>query len=326
MDDLANNLINAEGLSVNTKVLYANRIKILKSLYTGNKDLEFVILNPKKTIKKIYDKYKAYQTIKNFIATILAVFKYNPIFKQQYPNLYDYYYAEYEKANEKVNEKYDDNRMSEKQEEQFFTFEELLKGIEKMEVGTQDHLLMSFYTLMPPLRLDLNEVKIFKREPKKTDIDKYNFIVLRQRGSLVLVLNNYKTSKQYGKQELVLPKPLVKIIRNYFKQDEKINQDYLFLNCNDEPYTDSGFSLYISRVLKDILGKHSTLNMIRHAYINFIANHNLTTGEKKTIAKQMCHSTDMQDQYRLMKPNNAQTESNENKIIVADSGSDCVVA
>lgn len=300
MADLANNLINAEGLSVNTKVLYANRIKILKSMYNnGGREIDYVILNPKKTIKKIYDKYKAPQTIKNFIATILAIFKYNPLFKQTYPLLYDYYTAEYEKVNNKINEKYDSNEMSEKQKEQHFTFEELLEAVDKMERGTQDYLLMAFYTMMPPLRLDLNEVRLYRREPKQIDQNRDNYLVIRQRGSLVLVINNYKTSGTYGKQEIVLPKMLAKLIKQYFK--DRREQNWLFINSNNEPYSDAGFSMYISNVLKKILGKHSTMNMIRHSYINYISgNKTMTTGEKKEIATQMGHSLQMQDQYRLI--------------------------
>jgi hypothetical protein len=298
--ELEKNVINASGISVQTKMNYANHFKILKSMFMGkNKDLETIILNPKKTIDKIYKKYPAITSRRAVLSSILGIFKYNPIFKQQYPNIYDFYLEEVKGLSELIQQKYDNNDLSERQKEQFFTWDELLQAVDKMEKGTQEHLLMRFYTLLPPVRLDLNEVRIFKREPKLIDKDKYNYIVLRARGTLVLVLSQYKTANTYGKQEIVLPKQLAKELRVFISNNP--DRQYLFLNRNNELYTEPTMSLYITNILKKILGKHSSMNMIRHAYVNYINNDkNMTTGEKKQVAKGMGHSLLQQENYRLM--------------------------
>lgn len=302
--ELENNVLNASGISIQTKLNYANHFKILKSMFMGkNKDLETIILNPRRTLAKIYKKYPAISSRRSVLSSILGIFKYNPIFKQQYQQVYDFYLEVVKSLSDIIGQKYDNNELSQKQQEQYFTWEELLNAVDKMEKGTQEHLIMRFYTLLPPVRLDLNEVKVYRREPKLQDRNKGNYIVLRQRGTLVLVLNDYKTSNTYGKQELVLPKELAKELRLFFKDKE--NREYLILNKNNELYSEPTMSLYISNILKKILGKHSSMNMIRHAYVNYInKDKNMTTGDKKQIAKGMGHSLMQQEHYRLMPTEN----------------------
>ena len=108
--ELENNVINASGLSLQTKMTYANHFKILKSWFLGkNKDLETIILTPKRTIAKVYKKYPSMTTRRTFLSSILGVFKYNPVFKNQYEDVYNIYLDEVKGLSELISKKYDNN-------------------------------------------------------------------------------------------------------------------------------------------------------------------------------------------------------------------------
>ena len=82
-------------------------------------------------------------------------------------------------------------------------FEELEKLRDSFEKGSDIRLLISLYTMMPPVRSDYYKVKIYKDE-KLVPKDDTNFIVLNSKP--YIALRKYKTSKTYNTIKINIPK------------------------------------------------------------------------------------------------------------------------
>jgi hypothetical protein len=116
----------------------------------------------------------------------------------------------------------------------------------------QDFIIVSLYYLIPPRRLlDYTEFKI-RNINKNTDnyMDKNNF-----------VFNNYKTSKTYGKQVVLIPVALKNIIKKWIT----INPTEYLLFDNKKNKLNSTTMIY---KLNKIFGKNISVNSLRHSYLS----------------------------------------------------------
>ena len=63
---------------------------------------------------------------------------------------------------------------------------------------------------------------------------------------------------------------------------------------------ESAYSTFIRRVFIEHIGKPCTINALRHAYISEFVGKKHTYNELSAMARSMCHSTDMQQQYNVL--------------------------
>jgi hypothetical protein len=267
------------------------------------KDMEYVAKHPKETYEAIrayeYREGKKYdnKSIKNLLTAILSYYKGEdgviPCDMQPYHKQYLQFFRE---AKGQVVAFYDQNQPTEKQKEGVLKWEDVLAKrdeLGKKEYGSRRHLLLSMYTYMPPLRQDFDLVKILAKTPKNGE---GNYLILNSKVSR-LVLNEYKTSYLYGKQDENLPKELTKVVKASLQQQPR---EYLFTDVDGNPYKSANsFTSFSNRTLKEVFNNQAmTVTMLRHAYISSQDYNKLTEGEKKELARQMGHSVEQQGVYR----------------------------
>jgi phosphorylcholine metabolism protein LicD len=108
----------------------------------------------------------------------------------------------------------------------------------------------------PPRRLaDFTNLKLNNINPE-TD----NYI----KDGDTLVFNIYKTAKRYGKQQVPLPRKVMKIIDKFIEQTKHINREYLLFDNYYQPLT----SVKLNQRLNSIFdGKKVSTNNFRHSYL-----------------------------------------------------------
>ena len=284
-------------LSDITRKIYLERWKVL--LQQHQVDIFTIVTQPKKYIAWIKKEYDSLATQKSYMSAVLAVFRHNEGLKKQRNKAYTMWYAAFQEVHEKIDEKYKRNEPSARQIDGYVPFNQIVVKRDELDKGSDERLLLAFYTYIPPLRCDFNEVRIYEGAPPETTKREKNYILLEgDKNRATMVLQEFKTvAKMEEKYEKVLPPELVAELE---KSLEKNPRQYLFQDKNQRPYRASSFNKWANRVLKRLFGKNLTISLIRHSYINSLDFNRLTVEEKEKIAKDMTHTVGTQDRYRLI--------------------------
>lgn len=303
--DFIENIMKAE-LSQVTKRVYLERIKYM--LTHQKVDVFTILRNPQKYVAWIQQNFDSLATQKSYISAILAVFRHNEGLKQQEQKHYDAWYAAFQEIHAQIDERYKRNEPSERQTQGYVPFEEIVAKRDELEHGSLDRLLLGMYTYIPPLRADMNRVRVFDAYHIPNVIKEDNYMILDEKSKTGrLVLREFKTATSAHHYEKDLPSALVKEILANMERDPR---DYLFQDRNGSPYRASSYTKWANRALQRIFGKNLTISLIRHSYINTLDFNTLTVQEKETIARDMAHTVGTQDRYRLIfhKPPTSQQE------------------
>ncbi len=274
-----------------------------------HKDMIYIIENPKEVIDKLYNyKYKNYKnynvkTIKNYITGICSYIKFNnlsEVYKKQYKDYND----ELIKLSQIIKSEYDEQKPPEHKIDSIITWDNFLKKREqlhKLDYASKEHLLLSMYSYIPPVRQDYGNIRIFYKEPTENDlvyiednelIKIENYIILKNLYEGILVLNDYKTKKIYKEYKTELPKELVEIIKDSI---EKNDRNFLFINSKGKPYKDN-FTKWSNRTLNKIFKKTNlSVGLLRKIFISQPSLRQSPTSIREPIAKKMLHSVQMAD-------------------------------
>ena len=141
---------------------------------------------------------------------------------QKQSDLYKKWLDIHQEVRAPINAKYQSNEPNSRQKEAYISFEELVKIRNKLEDGTSEKLLLSMYTMIPPVRSDYYKIAIYKTENEVTD-DIDNYLIMNSKP--FIVLRKYKTSKTYKAIKIDLPKDLVKQIKSSLNKNPR---DFLF--------------------------------------------------------------------------------------------------
>lgn len=289
--DLLIYLMKAE-LSELTKQNYKDRLVHLEKQF--NQSIFDIIKNAEQSIKKIKQMYNQETTRKVYTSVILSLFRHVPNLKEQLPKQYIQWSNAFKDSDQAVEERYKHNAPTDKQKAGYVPYEEIKQERYKLPKGSIERLLLAMYTDIYPLRADFNKVRLYKTVPVNPEP---NYIHMKRNGC-ILILNEYKTANKHGQFEKELPSSLCKEIHDSL---EEKHRDYLFINANKEPFElSNSFTHYANKILKNIFKKPLTISLIRHAFISTLDFNTLTIAEKEAIAKDMCHTTKLQDQYRLI--------------------------
>lgn len=292
-------VIQNANLSTISKRQYLQRLKMM--MQHLQKDIFWILKHPKEGIAWIRSYAEAHTSQKSFVNAVLAVFKHCPDLKTQEKASFDQWYAAFSEVDAKIEERYKSNEPSERQREGYVAFPEIVKKRDALEPGSNDRLLLSMYTHLPPLRADFNRVRIYTNEPKKGDSEgedddrEDNYIVLGGRPRLVL--HEFKTKRHREHYEKDLPKPLLEEIRASLKRSPR---EWLFRSRDGKPYSANSYTKWANGVLARLFGRPLTISLIRHSFINTLDFNTLTVHEKEQIAKDMSHTVATQDRYRLI--------------------------
>ncbi len=301
--DIANEIKKTRNIKENSLKAY---LIILKKL-NNNKEVENLdyLKDTENIMKKI--KEMALTTQRNYLGSILVAL---PILKNSKDTL-EFYKTELEKVNKDYQDIIGSHEKSEKQKTNWSSLEELKtilnkykkeiknnKYNDKEKLSSKEfnfltnYLIVALYTLIPPTRLDYAPMSIIKS--KEVDDDKNNYLVNKSRNTKFFIINEYKSSKTYGKQIIKIPPDLNSIINLYLKFHDD-NKSFL-LNSRGQHLTANGLSKLLTSSFKRYTDKSITLNLLRHVYIS--ENVKLTEDtEESKLASSMMHSEATQQTY-----------------------------
>jgi len=282
--------------SESTLKQYQSRIKILT-------DAKIDLTDP---LKWFEDTKQGLSSQKLYLSAIKWYMTEN---KQEFPA------ALQQKINElykKQNEKAEKQELSEKQEKQFVEWSKVVEAAktlgekqDKTEKEWRDHLILSLYTLNPPVRADYGEVQVFPKRNKKRTTG--NELIWRK-AKPVFVFRDYKTAKTYGEVELPVNKQLQKVIADWFAHLGKTPKYLLgsfdvkgsHVTYNPEkPMSALSLSHSVQEIMKKYTGRDAGISLLRHSYITHTFPTLKTIESKNELSRRMLHSKTLQEQYNL---------------------------
>ena len=180
------------------------------------------------------------------------------------------------------------------------SLKDLTQKRDTLKQGTLDHLLIGFYTYLPPVRADYYATQIVKQGEQPTEPNYIEWNPDRSR----VVITDFKTARMYKEITNDLPDELH---RSLTLSLESQPRSYLFVNKEGNPFTRNGFSIWASNRLLAIFQKGLTLTMLRHIYISSL-DFNLPPSTLKQIGDTMGHHLSQQLLYKWKKDSTALSE------------------
>lgn len=298
-----------------TKSTYKSRLQVIQNdIWLNCKSvnykvgkgrcLHYILMHPEAFLEKLdeyanktggrLDKEKLSMHAKDgYVTALKSLFQEAPGLKQKYPEIFMKWDEIHKEVRAPINAKYQSNKPTERQEEAYVSFDELERKRDSLEIGSDARLLLSLYTLVPPLRSDYNLVAIYKNDK---DIKYDNYLILNK--NPYLVITKYKTAKTYKDIKIYLPKKLVKEIKESLKLKPR---EFIFVQKNGKPYEKSNtFNRWANRTLKSLFDKKNiSLSTLRHIYITRrdLKLEEKSGLERNKIAQIMGHSVGTQQNY-----------------------------
>jgi hypothetical protein len=158
---------------------------------------------------------------------------------------------------------------------------------------SDEQLLISLYTMVPPARADYTPMKIVGRKPSKPE-DGFNYLVLRSKTAHFL-FHAFKTHATLGDQYIEVPKNLNKVIRSYIKE----GQTYL-LEHDGKPWTEAQLGVGVRKIFQRYLDMDTGITTIRHSYITKLRAGEPSIAQNTKIANSMMHSVETSQAYRFL--------------------------
>lgn len=297
------------------KVTDTTATAYIKTLYMLNGKKVFTslaFLKKTEAISAIIATYaeSTQKTMYSVIASILSMDK----DKSGYKSVYKYYYNKMMNKAKEAKEQ-DTSEKTDKQKEAWLSWKdvsnkhaELSKTISSYtnkSLGEDEYdtllntVILSLYHDIPPRRNQDFLSMVVYRANKKDKIEELptdkNYLIITDKQPSKFIFNVYKTSKTYGKQEVVLPTSLVATLSSYIKyhpsaKDKKL-KEFPFLVSFTGKALDADNS--ITRILNKIFGKNVGSSMLRHIYLSDKYDIN----QMKEDAELMGHSVSQQREY-----------------------------
>jgi hypothetical protein len=182
-----------------------------------------------------------------------------------------------------------EQKMTEKQEENFVPHKDLVKIAKGLPMGV-NKVLASLYTLTPPLRNNFGDMRVVNRIKSKTP---GNLLAITKKKA-VFVMRDYKTSSAYGEVRIPVSQPAFAVLRDWFKH---LGGHPEFLLGKEMSPT--VVASHIEEAFKET-GKKVGINLLRHAYImEHLPAIATDLTQRKNLADRMLHSIDRQGRYFL---------------------------
>ena len=189
-----------------------------------------------------------------------------------------------------IQDHYDSNEPTDKQKEMVVPFEELIEALGKLKKGTPEHLLLAFYTKVPPVRAEYFEMKLIFEDDKIPE--EGNYIVMKE-GKLVI--HDFKANKTCPTIETMISDEVMGWVRRSLVNTPR---KYLFIMpTENKQFGRTAFSNWACRTLTRIFKKPMNLTVLRHIYITHMIAIKTPVSELKMLAKNMGHSRTSQRMY-----------------------------
>ena len=285
-DNLTEELTEARpNVKPNTIRQYEIQLNKLKKVFESD-DWNF-LSNPDDVVDKLKsNKYTSQRNSYNAIIVLLMALNHD--------NKYDDLLEAYGKLRDTLNNKYIEDQqsgklVSENQKQNFAELSEIQGMISQMESeikskglksqkklsGKEKELLMVFviYSLLIrlPIRNDMAGMELITKTQynKLSEEQKKNTnYLVKEKASMFLVLNEYKTAKKYGEKKIDVPKDLEKIFRMYLKLTKKEAGEVLFVSSTGKPISRNAMSQLLLKTSKKYIGKGVSTTLMRKAVVS----------------------------------------------------------
>lgn len=159
----------------------------------------------------------------------------------------------------------------------------------KSKDSHMNYVILSCYILLCPRRL-----KDYSLMHVTTTLDnlssEFNYYYYNSlTNDRLFVFNNYKTSKSYNTQKVVVPSQLDIILQKYINTYNIQNSLFSLSSINLEHR--------LMRLFYKYTGKNISVNILRHSYISYMIDTNKIQDNEETISLIMGHSVPMQKIY-----------------------------
>ena len=314
VDEIISKLKEVKKISeVSTTVYLRNHKKL-----NNNKDVsdnKFEFLRDTEGISKKLVDYKP-TTVRNYLISIVSVLSLfvEPDGEGLKPikSLFDHYHTLMMSKKADILEVNSTGERSETQENNWINWEEVKAhhkilgdkvGIfyKKKSIIPEDfitltaYMILSLYTLIPPRRnKDYCLMRVVNTFTPELDTG-FNYLDLTKKK---MIFCNYKTSKKYGRYDLVIPRALMLVVNKYIKHrackfplDDNDNKPFLIKP--DGSALDK--SNDITKTLNKVFGKAIGSSMLRHIFLS--DKYSATFKSAKIDAEIMAHSSAEQKNY-----------------------------
>ncbi|DBB10016.1 TPA: hypothetical protein ACH3X3_001604 [Trebouxia sp. C0006] len=291
-------------LSDSSKHTYAQRL-VAMSAKLGQPISEMA-MQPMTIIPWIKKQYPEVATQKNVVTAVLAALRRMPAMKQQHRQALAIWLQASKELETQQQARLKANEPSARQQRGYVDFKEVIKVRTALAKGSRQRLLLAFYTMIPPLRCDLNRVALLQCPASaatisQDDVDtvkENNFLCLPadKKKPAILVLREFKTANSAGIWRRTLPMNLTQELWTSLQAEPA--RRWLFTTKSGSPYTAKNFSKWCCAVLHKLFARPLTLTLLRHSYLNSMDWNKLSIAARENLASDMCHSTETQDTYR----------------------------
>lgn len=268
-----------DDLSIYTINIYISCIKKLLELMNAE-SVSVFLTNPDEVIKTLEKHYENNNSRKTKLGAVLS---YMNLLKKTkaLENVKSKYLTKVEEYNNAIKNKLQTHEKNEKELESIGTTEDYEKLESKLfdalpkkyndindYFKIRDYVIFKLYQALPS-RLDFADTRLIYNTDDMDNEDD-NYLVLNKKDKTVKYhLNNYKTSKVYGKKILNIDSKLYNLLIEYKKVLNKFsNSNYLFLNQTGQKMTRN----YLSKIYKKIghqnIGKKITVSGNRHKAVS----------------------------------------------------------
>ena len=253
--------------------------------YADYKKVINFVMNEDPKLKKLTSKRKYLESIGSVLKSI-----------PKYEKLGKIYLKEAVIQQKEIEKGSDENKLTPEELKNWTDFDTVINAYKSENLTIPEATLLALYTIIPPRRRSFATylTVIDKDEKQEPNL---NYLVLDGRNPSLLVLNNYKTYKTYGRVEIKLPSPLKRMFRLHLQENELKSGDRVFTTTTGKPYRDSNISNYFKEAFRKSTNNAISFNLLRHIYITHRLKTPRSLRYKKKLAKQMGHSLAMQQSY-----------------------------
>jgi hypothetical protein len=252
--------------------------KLLELMKEDN--ISIFLTNPDEVIKTLEKHYDNNNSKKTKIGAILS---YMNLLKKTkaLENIKSKYLTKVEEYNNSIKNKLQTHEKTEKEMESIPTkedYEKLENNLFKQLPNKyndindyfkiRDYVIFKLYKALPS-RLDFADTKLVSNNDNMENED-CNYLVLNKKDKTIKYhMNNYKTSKVYGKKILNIDSNLYNLLVEYKKILNKFsNSNYLFLNQIGKNMTRNNLSKLYKKIGQQNIGKNITVSGNRHKAVS----------------------------------------------------------
>ena len=303
-DKALQGLLQDPVLSDSSKLTYTQRLKAMSA--KRGQPITELAMQPRVIFPWIQEQYPELATQKNLVTAVLAALKRMPTMNSLCRQALAIWLQASKELEAQQQARLKANEPSARQQRGYVDLRDVVRVRTSLAKGSRQRLLLAFYTMIPPLRCDLNRVALLQCPASaatisQDDVDtvkENNFLCLPadRKKPAILVLREFKTANSAGIWRRTLPMNLTQELWKSLQAESP--RRWLFTTNSGSPYTAKNFSKWCCSVLQKLFGRPLTLTLLRHSYLNSMDWNKLTIAARENLAADMCHSTETQDTYR----------------------------